>query len=239
MDVRALVVLSLVSGCLPSNQRLVTYPMSGQGSGDITVDARNGWRVTLDEARVSVGPIYFCATAAASPDLCPSAQAEVTQAVTLDALRPTPQFLAQVRGLTGTIKSAQYDFGIAWLETEGAARPLSGAVEGHSARFRGVATRDGRTLHFTADVDVVPQRQGTHVVQGARTSADVQNDEVELVVEMDPAAWWRGVDFDEFASSATDDITLTSDSRAVNALIVGMTASAVPTFRWSTMGETP
>ena len=50
-------------------------------------------------ADVAIGPVYFCATAAASPDLCDVAVAELTDVVVADALVVDPAPLAEITGL--------------------------------------------------------------------------------------------------------------------------------------------
>ncbi|MEW5849245.1 MAG: hypothetical protein AB2A00_10545 [Myxococcota bacterium] len=227
------IFLAFVLSCGASGQREVEYAAVGVGRAARVVEARGGWQVTLEEARVALGPVYFCATQAASADLCPSARAELLATWPWDALDPRSQHLGTVHGVTGSIGSAQYDFGIVWLETDTQPRALQGAVDGHSAVFRGRATRGDRTLRFVANIDAIPRAQGTHVVQGARTSADVLDSHTRLEVTVDPNLWWSGVDFDEFVDAPADDVVVVpADSRAANAVLVAMTANATPQFRW-------
>ncbi|MEZ4406296.1 MAG: hypothetical protein R3A52_07465 [Polyangiales bacterium] len=191
------------------------------------------WEVTLDVARVDIGPVYFCATEAASSDLCPAAVAEFASSGLVNALDPSPQRLGEVTGVSGTVRSATWDYGLTWFTTQRAARPTSTAPGGHSAHFEGRATRDGRTVRFVSDVDVAPMIQGSLAVQGARVSGDLRAATARLDLTFDARAWWRGVDFDEVAAISGDPAVVPTSSRAHNAVVIAMTTTGVPTFTWS------
>jgi hypothetical protein len=228
----ALGALLLCVGCGSTGQREVSYPLFASGQAPAPFRAGD-WEVTLEVARVGFGPAYFCATAAASSDLCPAAVAEFAQSAEFDALSPTPQQLGSIEGVSGTIRSATYDYAYTWLTTQRSPRPTAAAPRGHSAHFEGRATRGARTIRFVADVDVLPQTQGTRVVQGARAEADVQDSNVRLDLRVDAAAWWRNVDFEELAQSDRDIVVVPPTSRAYSAVVIAMTATATPVLEWS------
>lgn len=229
-----LLIVSVLQGaCGSTGQDEISYPIYGAGRAPQAFSAGE-WQVTLDVARVGFGPLYLCATAAASSSLCPAAVAEWTSAAEIDALDPMPQQLGAVTGVTGALRSATYDFAITWLATQQAATPTAGAPGGHSARFEGQATRGATTLRFVADVDVAPQIRDSRAVQGARVIADIVDENVRLDVGADPAAWWRSVDFAELEGLGGDPVVVPTGSRAMNALVIGMTATSPPTFAWTT-----
>ena len=219
---------------------LTACGQTGQERLAVDVAARGGpqtftaglWDVTLTEALVAVGPIYWCATAAASADLCPAATFELRESATMDGLAVEPQLIGSATGVTGEVRSAVYDYGISWLTTQNEPTPTSGSIDGRSARFAGVATTAGRSLAFTAVLDVEPQIQGTYAVQGARAAATIAPPTTLLTLTARPDLWFAAVDFDSAAASDATSVEITSDSIAGNTVRIGMTANAPLTFIW-------
>ena len=236
MDRRTLILtlaLGLAShGCGETGQEEVSYPLFASGNAESSF-VTGDYEVTLEVARIGFGPAYFCATSGASSDLCPSAMAEFTASATVDGLAEGAQQLGEIRGVTGEIRSATYDYAFNWFATQRSAAPGAGAPGGHSAHFEGRVVRGTTQFRFVADIDVVPQIQGSRAVQGARISADVQDDRVRLDVRFDPTAWWRSVDFSELEAIGGELVVVPKGSRAANAVIIGMTATTPPTFEWS------
>jgi len=227
-----LIVLLGSLGCGETGQEEVSHPIfaAGMAPAPFTVGA---YEVTLDVAQIGFGPVYFCATAAASSDLCPAAVAELATTATVDGAAESPQQLGDVSGVTGQIRSATYDYAVTWLATQRSPTPAPGAPGGHSAHFEGRAVRGTTEFRFVADVDVLPQIQGSRAVQGARVTADVRDASVRVDVRFDPSAWWRSVDFRELEALGGDPVVAPAGSRAMNAVVIGMTATTPPTFEWS------
>lgn len=204
----------MLFACGPAPQGHVRYPMVATGT-PVVARQIGDWTVTLDVARLGFGPIYFCA--AHSVRSCDTAAAEVTQVVDIDLLDTAEQELAQVQGLTGTIRSAAWDYGMTWLLTETA--PQQRSPSGHSLVLHGTATRGTVTVPIDLSIDVPPLQQGAYAVLGSRATATVTDDAVRLEVHFDPAAWLIGVDFEDPAPEGP--------------IIIGMTANAPPSFTWS------
>lgn len=230
---------NMLVACGETGQNPITYPIFASGQ-DVASFTAGAWNVTLDVARVAFGPVYFCSTAAASSDLCPTALAEFASSADVNVALATPQAIGSVDGVTGVIHSAMYDYAITWLPTQQSPTPTVHAINGHSAHFMGHAQKDETVIWFVADVDLRAQIQGERVVQGARMLADVTGDNVRLDVHFEPQRWWSTVDFDELdtlrgplTTDATSPLVINPESRAMNALVVGMTATATPTFTWS------
>jgi hypothetical protein len=223
--------LVLAVGCGQTGQDYVDYPIVGRGTGPITFESGD-WHVELDQALVAFGPVYFCATSGASSDLCPTAMAELRGSGAVDVAVPSVQALGTVRGTTGAIHSATYDFGISWFATMPEAAATTHAAGGHSAHFEGTASNGTVSYGFVADVDVIPQTQGARAVQGAHAEADIQSADALVEVAFDAAAWWRPVRFDDLATATDDPVDVSQFPKAINALVIGMTASAPPTFEW-------
>lgn len=223
-------LLALVA-CGDTGQSAVSLPLRAMGTGDGTT-AAGAWQVTLTQAALGFGPLYFCATAAASADLCPSALAEYADSTTIDALSVTAQNLGSIDGIEGTIHSATYDFALSWLTRQSAAEATAGAPGGHSAHFEGSATDGVRTVNFIADVDIVPQTQGSRAVQGVRTSVELDDSVQALQLQMDPATWWKKIDFEELYNSGENPVLIINGSKAHSALVIAITASHPLQFVW-------
>lgn len=235
IEPRVLTLLAaLAFGCGQPGEREVA--LQAYAAGRAAEQIRTGeYIITLTAARVGLGPFYFCATEAASSDLCPIARAELLAPVTVDALDPTPQPLSAGRALTGAIRSAAFDFARTWLDTDHAPTPTAPAPGGHSARFEATVATATARFRVVVDLDVDPQLRGGHAVQGARTSVDVGLAGVRLDVALDPIAWWSQVDPAELAEAAAagaDPVVVKRGSRAWNALVLAMTAQLPPRLEW-------
>jgi len=218
--------------CGAPSQQEVVYPLVARGVSSGPFTSRGSWDVTLTDARVALGPIYFCTTEAASPDFCEVAQAEFASSANFNALTGDEQLLGEVRGLTGTIGSAQYDFGISWTTTQNNPTATSGSLNGHSAHFEGIAQRADKTVRFVLELDLPPRDQGSRTVQGGRAGADIADARVNLLVSVDPVAWWRHVDFSEIENNPESVVQIDGDSVIANTVIIGMTANETPVFEW-------
>jgi len=227
----SLCVLLFLAACGgTTGQRELRYPVVAVGeTGPFAV---GGWQVTLTRAQVGFGPAYFCATSAASSELCPTAITQFARTATVNALDPAEQALGEADGEMGTVRSATYDFAYTWFPTQRQPTPAAGAPDGHSAVFEGQATQGAVTVRFLTELDVVPRIQGTRAVEGARASAELTTSDVQRRISMKPSLWFRGVDFDELALSPSDPVRLAPGTRAYGALILAMTATGAPTFTW-------
>ncbi len=211
-------------------------PLSGAGTAERTF-TDGDWSVTLTRADVAFGPAYFCATTAADVDLCPVALAEFTGAAVVDALDDLPQELGALTVDAGTVRSATYDFGLTWLVTAQEPEPQTSALGGHSARFRGVAERADDQFEFALDIDVTSANAGDIAVRGAQTMQRLPGTTTGLMVRMDPAAWWQGVDYDGLFLEAQAEpgsvVRVDPSSPSAGVVRQGMTSRNAPTFEWS------
>ncbi len=211
----------------------VSYPVEGRGEAAEPFLVE-GWTVTLGSVRVAFGPAYFCATAAASSDLCRVALSELALVAMIDGLNPVAQPLGEAKGQSGTARSATYDLGISWFTTQRQPTPASTVPTGHSALFEGQAVKGAQTVRFTAAVDVVPSFQDTRVVQGQPISVTLKEG-LKLTVGLSPSTWWRAVDFDALAALGGDPVAIFSGSQAYEALVFGMVTGRPPSLHWSRM----
>lgn len=225
----------LLAGCGTTGQDVVTFPVHGAGTGEVAFE-QDGWSVTIERADVGFGPIWLCATPFADTDVCPSAAAEWLGTQAIDATRGEPEMLADASAVTATVRSAMLDYGRSWLLTDASTRANEGAPEGHSAVFVVRATSAERALEIHAAIDVDPSSAGESAVIGASAGTHAITGSEALIVRLDPAAWWRRVDFDRIAASDADGdgvVEVARGDRAYDALVIAMTAGTLPAFEWS------
>jgi hypothetical protein len=226
-------------GCIESPQEPVAYEAVAVTRGDGTT-VIDGWTVRLFRAEVALGPFYFCAAASGSSTLCASSIAELPRVTFVDALAPVTA-LGTVRGFTGPIKSASYDFGISWFDTQTAARPAPQLRAGHSLHLEGEARKGVVALPFVADVDVVPQYQGQNAIPTAPALADVTSSATRLEVVLEPAMWLRQMDFDAIAASVTvtgkTPFVITPGTNEHGAILAGLKNLSPIELRWVATGN--
>lgn len=220
-------LLLLATACGATGAEPFTYPALARGPGP-GPHPLGGWTVTLTRADVAVGPIYFCATAAASPDLCDVAVAELTTPAVADALSTTPQPLADVTSLPGEVRSAMLDYGVSWFPT--ASDPEALTDLGHAAHLAGEATDGASTVTFDALVDVAPPVRGSPAVVGARASAG-EDPPARLELDLPVHAWLAAVDWDALAA-AGESAEIRPGDPAHAAIAFAMTTQP-PSFRWT------
>jgi hypothetical protein len=235
---RALLILPVLAlaaaapGCIEASQEPLDYEAVAIATGTTSTIA-GGWAIALTRADVALGPFYFCAAASGSSTLCESSIAEVARVTVVDGLAAVPASMGKVHGFSGSIRSASYDFGISWFDTQTAATPAASLPGGHSIHLEGVARSGATVVPFTADVDVVPQFQGQNAVSTAPATADVRSSATRLEVVLDPIAWLRQVDFDAIAASGKVPLAITPGTPEHNALLVGIKNLAPLQFRWA------
>jgi hypothetical protein len=230
-----LFALSLVA-CGDTGQQRVSYPIVARGIDAAPFQAGD-WTVTLDDAQLLFGPVFFCASLIAAADLCPTAQAEFAAVSVVDLLDPNEQRIGEVNGLDGTINSLIFDYGVTWFVSEERPQLVSDALGEQSAIFSGTATHpDGRSLQFDASLLIAPTIRGGFAAQIGGTRVEIISDEVQLDVSFDVASWWSLIDFDVLAASGQTRITIAPGSTAHNSLLLSMTANETPLFSWSGAG---
>jgi len=227
-------VLGAIGCGADTGRDVVEVPIHGAGTavGPFAVGA---WTVTLSEAELGFGAVYFCASASGTPDLCETALLDYTAAFTIDALDPTIVMQGQMPGVTGTIRSALFDYAIAWWPTLVDPTPEEGAPGGHSARIAGSATDGMTTFDFVAEVDVLPRVRGSQAVVGAHTDHELMSSDDALVVRVDPRPWLAAVDFDALAAMVVDPavpVVIAPGTQAYDAIVFQLTTNALPTFAW-------
>jgi hypothetical protein len=216
-----------LGACGTTGAEPFTYPALARGPGP-GPHALGEWTVTLTRADVAIGPIYLCATAAASPDLCAVAVAELTSPAVADALATTPEPLAEVDSLPGEIRSAMLDYGISWFPTD--SEPDATTELGHSARFTGEAVRGDMSVTFDAVVDLPPPTRGSPTVVGIHATTDLESP-ARLELDIPVHAWLGGVDWDALAA-AGESAEIRPGDAAHTAITFAMITQP-PSLRWT------
>lgn len=235
--------VSLLAGCTSSPQVPADYDAVAVVAPD-AVATVGDWSIRITQAQFAFGPVYFCASASGSSNLCEASIAEVASIVRLDGLFTSAQPLGAVHGFTGTIRSAAYDWGITWFDTQSEATPAEAASEGHSMHVEGTATHGSTVVPLVADVDVVPQYQGQMAVPTATAEATIDSAAFRLEVHFDVARWFEQLDRRTAdgipyldALSSGGKIVIAPGTPAHEALLIGMKNLAPPEFQWVPTGK--
>lgn len=227
----------LISGCSEGGQTEVDFPAFVTSTGPSTIEVGT-WSVTLDKASLLFGPAYFCAAATGAATLCTTAVAEIRQESLIDALDPNPQFLGDVRGFTGTIRSGSYDHGIHWFVTEIEPGADDLTLAGHSAVFAGQARRGAEIIQFDALIDIPPPVQGERAVIRILEPVTLSSDDVKLDVRFDISSWISNIDFDAAADEGKTSLVIEQGSKAHSGFVSSMSNLTPLEFVWSGTGVT-
>jgi len=230
----SLVVCALVlSSCAETSRSFVSLPMFAEREGDTSFEV-DGFEVALSRAEVAVGPIYFCATAAADADLCPVAVAELREVAVIDLLDDGAQGIGTATATTGMVRSATLDYGRPFLLSENEPGPGPRALDAHSAVFEGEACREEACFTFVANVDITGREPGDSALPGLDTTFAISEEPQRLTLRADPSAWLERIDFAELASTTSDEVVaIEPGSQAYEAIVLAMTSRAVPDIAWS------
>jgi hypothetical protein len=228
--VRFAAIVVACCACSDTGRHELSVPLYAVGRAAAPFDAR-GWMVELVDARVGMGPIYFCAGASSSADLCPSSVAELADSVTIDALDPARVRVADLAALNVGVRSVAWDFAITWPRTAPAPVVLDAAPEGHSAHFEGTAVKGDQQIAFVADIDLLPRLRGTRALEGIGSHTSI-TDTSECELHFDAASWWSQVDFDDLSSDGKGAVEVKPNTRAYEALHGAMSSTSPPSIVW-------
>jgi hypothetical protein len=191
-------------------------------AGDITVE--------LSEARVALGPAYFCASSSASATLCETAIGEIRDEAVIDALQADRQPIGTYRGFVGDVRTVSHDFGIHWFLPQEHAAVSAVAPNGHSALFRGTASRAGTTAAFEMRIDIVPQSRGQRAVSSAAAPGSVTEETEAIEVRLDVESWLSTVDYEQMLVAGQDPYVVESGEVDHDNVAIRMVSSAPVEF---------
>ncbi len=181
---------------------------------DITVD--------LSEARVAFGPAYFCASASGSATLCETALGEIRDEAVFDVLSTERQRVGTYHGFVGEVRSLSYDHGIHWFLPQQEVRVALSAPGGHSALFRGTATRAGVKAPFEMRIDIVPQYRGQRAVPTVAVQGQVTESTENVEMRIDLESWLSTVDYGQMFGSGADPYVIKSGDVEHDVVVIRM-----------------
>lgn len=174
----------------------------------------SGWNVTLTEATLSTGPLYYfdgepaftraprrrfeflkpIQTAYAHPGhyVPGNAVGQMLVPQTFDLMAAGPFAMADGTGLTGPVRSATFSF--------------SQDDAGVAARVSGSAERDGGTVYFTFEATLADLERSASDAQisGCTFAEDVIDGDETVLVTVKPRVWFNLVDFAQVAPGTAD-----------------------------------
>lgn len=180
----ALFVLPLACGSDTGRTRVEFDVEIGGLGGAGPFENEHGWSVTLTEAKIDTGPLYFYEGAPLFTRvwdwMVPSAYAhpghyvegdalgDFLESATIDLLASEPVLVGRGDGVTGSYNSVRF--------------------EGRTAQVSGTATKDGNTVEFEGTFTLEGPIEG--IAFGAEVT---KNGRVQLLI--DEHEWVRRVDF--------------------------------------------
>ena len=221
-----------LTSCIDTGAERFALPYSVVGEAPSEIAGRDGWTVTLDEARLAFGPLYLC-QAIQPGDYCEIAVAESLAVHEIDALDPAEREVGSVAATANSVRSYMAELGYTYPLTARAPEALAPELlGGHSLVLHGEARHpDGRVLRFAADlviapneVDVVPVQRDLDV-EHALAPGD------RMLLHFAPSTWIASVDFDALhdpAAAMTQDVVVEEGTQAFRALRLALVANATP-----------
>lgn len=229
----------VVSGCGEAPQAEHTLELVARSQEPGVIVLADGAEVTLTRAEVAFGPLYLCPGTTAG-EACDVARFEWRDSAVVDLLDDTDQPLGELIGVTGSVHSWMFDYGITSLLTadEPFVSDAARALGGVSLRLEGTALVSGSAISFSLDVRVA---QGADVERGVqvvrKSSADDFDDDVtldseHLNVAFDVRPWVTALMGSDFCleEPCPGEIVLPVDSPAAGRVGQTMVAGARPEF---------
>lgn len=241
-----LLAVLAAAGCSSDTGRSrVDFDVELQGvrsEGTITTD--DGWSVTLTEARLYVGAVYFfegeplfarrraealplelarwlftIPEASAHPGhyVEGEALADMLAANTVDLLGPAVT-LGRANGVTGSYNSLRLELG------------RSDALSGHTALVAGRAEKGGLVVEFTGTVD----RDAP--IAGVAFGAEIEASDGKAHIDVDLAEWVRRIDFAAVPRAPGEVSPLQVGTQAHNALTRGVENTSAFHLSWVRAG---
>jgi len=213
------------TSCGSTSGALVTLPFraGGQAAGPLTFTTQTGWTVTLQTARIALGPFYFNIVP-------PSTQSfrnglvivQVTQQVVVDALDPTLRDVpGGADGESGRAVSVEIDL---FPPDSTQSSAVSSALGGNVGIVAGTATKGTATVQFsgpiTIDTNLVTPTTPLVALQripGAAVDLQFTAAPQALELRVDPTHWFDLVDFSQVSNGTWD-----SHSIFLNLLVQGV-----------------
>lgn len=199
------------AGCGDTGQDRISVPLrvAGTESTDGWTDAA-GSVIAVERAELAFGPLYLCAGQQAG-ELCETARLEWLESVVVDVVDGRSAEAGQLEGVSGTVRSYMFDYGITSLlarETP-LVLPAAEALSDTSLRVDGIVATPAGDLPMSVAVTVAAgaeTERGVPVVRKSQSEIfELRMDAATpgLTVTFDGASWLSGVDFAGFVEDGT------------------------------------
>jgi hypothetical protein len=231
-----LLALSAVACGGTTEGSLIQLPFQAGGvqrpvAGPMTFVSATGWTVTLEEARIALGPFYFNVAPASTTSFRSGVVIiEVTHQIVVDPL--DPQLMDVAGGADGqTGRAVSVEIGLLPPDPSQSAadRALLGTNQGY---VRGEAVRGADQVPFegfiTLDESLVTPETPLPAVQrisGAAAKLDFTGQPETLTLRVDPSSWFDSVSFNVLTSGPLINgrYTWLSPSAFLSTLLPGVT----------------
>ena len=197
------VLVAAGASCGSTGGALVTLPFRAggqQGAGPLTFTTQSGWTVTLQTAKIAVGPFYFNNVPASTETFRNGlVLIQVTRQVVVDALDPSLYDVpGGADGETGRTVAVE----IGLFPPDGT-QPSSARTQlgGNFGLVAGTATKGSTTMAFSGPIAIdtsvlTPQNAALlQRVRGAAVDLDFTATPEALELRVNPTHWFDLVDF--------------------------------------------
>ncbi len=234
---------ALHTACSDTGQQSVAVPLFAAGTRVVELSARGDVPVTLERAELAFGPLYLCAATEAG-ELCETARVEWLGSETLDPTSELATRVGTLEGVSGSVRSWMFDYGITSQLTRDEPFVLDAAraLGGHSFRMSGSAVVDAQRVGFELEVTAAPSARvepGISVVRKStsdRFSHEVTAEELGLLVRFDPSSWLADVDFrallEEQRPAEGEPLVIDAESAVAASVRSALVVGERPLFEW-------
>lgn len=232
-----LIVSSIaLMACGPETSRsVIELPVwaYGDARNELVVDE---FKLTILEAKIALGPLYFCAARIPSDHVCRTARLELLDPFVLNLLSESIREVGVAHGASGRISSAQYNFGRSILAGEVLPIAVGESVDGSSARFvLAIEGPDDEEVRVRITLNLDPARAGSLRVLGHRTEVDLDDSIEALVIHASAYELFAALDLDELdfpEDEEVHEVELGPGDPLYEALASRISGGAFLDFRW-------
>lgn len=229
--------LLLAAACAGTGEQRTSFPLEAAGIDPAeAVTGDLGWTVTLETARMGLGPVYFfegdplfarrtiwdrllgIRVAHAHPGHYQQGEAlaQLLEAAQVDLMSPSPARLGTVEGVTGAYRSASVG--------------IHPPATGPTIELAGTATREDDAVEFVARLDLDLD------VEGIAFEKDVDGSPGRVRIGIDVNRWLLRADFADLAGEESS-VELVEGTQPWNALVRGVDNTSAYVFEWIEEGR--
>lgn len=233
--------LASLAACGTTSGRAIAFPVEVTGAALEPFVTTTGWLVTLEQASLSLGPLYVYApepgsVACLARALVPLARAhggadpfaerelraELLEQHVIDALDGAPQPLGMATGSEGDSRDLV-------IALDPPSEP-AGASHGRTLWVSGLAERDGATIAFEGGLDL-PDEGLSRFVEGIPLAAHL-DERGTLAIEVRAERWLDDAQFDRIEAGDGDRAVIADGDQVSLAWKLGARHPDAYTARW-------